>query len=76
MYNRKYKFRFSDLAREANENMNRSYSYDLKRFEEWEKNGSKDEYDDDYYKPSWKYTDQDFIDDALGGEADAYWNID
>ena len=66
-------YKFSDSAKEVNENMNRNYKYSLEKFKDWERNGR---HDDDDYEPSWKYTDQDFIDDAFGGEADAYWNID
>ena len=73
---KKYKYKFSDTAVAANENQNESYWDKLDEFEGWVKNGSRDDYDNSDYKPSWKYTDQDFIDDAFGGEADAYWNID
>lgn len=67
-------FRFSALAKEASTNLFYGYCLDLERYKAWVVRGQVNDESD--YTPSWKYSDQDFIDDAFGGEADACWNID
>ena len=66
---KKYKYKFSEQAKFANSCKYEGY---LQRIESL---NSPEEYSDDYFNPK-KYTDQDYIDDAFGGEESAYWNID
>jgi hypothetical protein len=64
-----FQYKFSDEAKEKNAEKYKKYLSDLEDY---------DEYENDRFEArrSRPYTDQDYIDDAFGGDASAYWNID
>jgi hypothetical protein len=62
--NRTYKYKFSMEAKELNQRKYDNYQVSL----EEDNNASGEEFE--------RYTQQDAVDDAFGGEESAYWNID
>jgi hypothetical protein len=66
--NKSYKYSFSEQAKQANQAKYEGY---LRRTEDMENDTSYDDFLSPRYHES-----QAYIDDAFGGETDAYWNID
>jgi hypothetical protein len=70
-YQKKYTYRFPEKTKQVNREKFADFSSRIEKYinnQEWiEKHG------DGVRKP---YTEQDYIDDAFGGEASAYWNVD
>ncbi|RYE12715.1 MAG: hypothetical protein EOP34_10300 [Rickettsiales bacterium] len=68
-----YNYEFSIDARLKNKEKYDRYIIDNKKYNEFLKAEQREE---DYRREKRRYSEQDYIDDAFGGEASAYWNID
>ena len=67
-----YKYIFSEEAKFKNILKYHKCIYESNK----ESERVQDEIDGENYRAEKRYEDQSFIDDAFGGEEDAYWNID